>query len=149
MDFDTKQQPKKKKNPNRGRKSDGLDDQSDYLLFHGRHYSNCLDYVKDYAPLKNLVITYVELPDEDVPKPLYEVIGFDWQVWRKDYGVILKEYCWSDLLDKTVRVWDNTLDPPRQGFTRLYRAIPEKDLPIPPKPKKAKKFVKEAPAVVS
>lgn len=141
MEYDTKQQPNKKVKTKR-RNSDNVDS-SEYVFFHGRNYSNCLEYVKDYASLKNLTITYVEMKDEDVPKPLFEVVGFDWQVWRKNYGMILKDYWLNDLLDKRVMVWDNDTLPPPEGFTRLYRAIPAKDLPVSRKAKNLKPFVKK------
>jgi hypothetical protein len=140
MDYDTKQQPPKKTKKDRVTR---VVDNCEYHFFHGRNYSNCLEYVKDYASDKKLTITFVEVKNEEVPEPLFEAEGLDWQIWRKNYGVVLKHYWINHLLDKKVRVWDNTQDAP-EGFTRLYRAVPEKDLPQDKKPKKAKSFVKKA-----
>lgn len=120
-------------------------DESDYAFFHGRNYSNCLEYAKDCLLTKNMVITFVEIRNEEVPRPLFEAKGLEWQIWRKDYGEVLKHYWINDLLDKRVRVWDNSLETAPEGFTRLYRAIPAKDLPQARQPMKAKAFVKKAP----
>jgi len=142
MDYDVKQQPKKK--TRKSVRSATAVDNSEYVFFHGRNYSNCLEYVKDYASEKKLTITFVELKNDELPQPLFEAVGLDWQVWRKNYGVILKHYWVNDLLDKKVVVWDNTTVDAPEGFTRLYRAIPPNDLPKNPSTNgKVKSFVKK------
>jgi hypothetical protein len=142
MDYDAKQQPTKVKKTKIKRLPTVSD--SEYTFFQGRNYSNCLEYVKDYASEKKLTVTFVEIKDEDVPQPLFEAIGLDWQIWRKNYGVTLKSYWLNDLLDKKVRALDNALGTAPAGFTRLYRAIPAKDVPQDHQPKKVKAFVRKA-----
>jgi len=141
MDYDTKQQPRNKKKP--ATKRSHADIGSDHLMFDTANYCSCLENVQDYSKVRNLIVTFIEVKNEEMPEALYDTAGLEWQVWRKDYGQVVKYYWYNHLLDKTVRVWDNTLEHVPEGFTRLYRGVPEESLPKPRLPKKAKSFVKK------
>ena len=143
MDYDTKQQPRAKKKPSVTRKAT-LDIGSDHLMSDTANYCSCLERVQDYSQQRKRIVTYIDVKNEHMPEVLYDTSGLEWQVWRKDYGQVVKYYWYNHLLDKVIKVWDNGVAAPAEGFTRLYRGLPEDSLPQPRLPKKAKSFLKKA-----
>lgn len=141
MNFDTNQKPKnqKRKDPKIQPKLIG----DENIVYDTSNYCSCLEKVLDYSKIKNFVVTFVEIKKEEVPSVLYDTKGLEWQVWRKDYGEVLKYYWYNDLLDKKVRILDNETQPTPQGYVRLYRGIPEQNLPKKSIPKKINSFVKK------
>lgn len=148
MEFDTKQQPKPKKKKERAQRKI-VDVGHSAVPFDTANYCSCLERVKDYSKIKDLVVTFVEVKDEELPEPLYDTKGLEWQIWRKDYGEVVKYYWYNHLLDKKVRVLENGLEAVPKGFTRLYRGVPRgylpKNAPANPAPKKAKAFLTKIP----
>lgn len=116
----------------------------EYSIFHGRHFSNCLEYVKDYSLQNNYVITYVELSPDKIPHHIYEQGNTSWQVWRKDYGKKIHYYTIESLVDKKVRILED--DDAPNGLVRLYRGVAQQEIPKSPI-SKAKPFVKGKPSV--
>jgi len=142
MDYDTKQQPRNRKKSSVKRSQSDVG--SEHLMSDTANYCSCLEKVQDYSKARNLVVTFVDIKDEKVPEVLYDDSGLEWQIWKKNYGQVVKYYWYNHLLDKPIRVWDNTITAPLEGFTRLYRGLPKEILPKPSMPKKAKSFLKKA-----